>query len=292
MNNLLQNYEIILKVLQENCSHIKSFSQVRQPKLSNLELVALDLTAEYMSYNTELQLFRVIKNTELDGKIERSNYNKRRRKLKSYTEQVRQCLSQKFSHLSSLFIVDSTPLEICRPSRAKRSNICATDTIQPNFGYCAAQKKRYFGYKLHLICDENAVIHSFDFTPANVHDVNYLKDVKYNLKNCELIGDRGYISADYQQDLFNQSQIKLSVPMRSNSLNPKQFSAGNRRKRKRIETLISQLDGQFSMNINFAKTFEGLTTRIISKITALTMIQYLNLFVFNRKLNNIKTNFP
>jgi outer membrane phospholipase A len=277
--------------LTKTCSHIESFSQARQPKLSNLELAALNLTVEYMLYNTELQLFIVMQGTELDGKIERSNYNKRRRKLASYTEKIRQCLSQKFSHLSNLFIVDSAPVKICKYSRAKRSNICATDKIQPDFGYCAAQKKHYFGYKLHLVCDENAVVHSFDFTPANIHDVNYLKDVKYNLKNCVLIGDRAYISAYYQRDLFNLSQIKLSVPMRSNSLNPQQFSVIKRRKRKRIETLISQLDGQFSMNINFAKTFDGLATRIISKITALTMIQYLNLFVFNRKLNNIKANF-
>jgi len=290
MNNLVQNYELILKELQTNCANIPSFSQVRQPKLSNLELVALNLTAEYMSLNSELQLFRTIKNTVLEGKIERSVYNKRHRKLAPYTEKIRQCLSQKFSHLSNLFIVDSTPLEICRLSRAKRSRICATDKIQPDFGYCAAQKKRYFGYKLHLICDENAVIHSFDFTPANVHDVNYLKDVKYNLKNCELIGDRGYISAHYQRDLFTQSQIKLSVPMRSNSVNPQQFSMLKRRKRRRIETLISQLDGQFLMNINFAKSFEGLASRVISKITALTMIQYLNLFVLHRNMNLIKVN--
>ena len=274
----------------ENCSHIKSFSQVRQPKLSNLELVALNLTAEYMSYNSELQLFQAIKGTEIETKIERSVYNKRRRKLVDYIEKIRQVLSQKFSHLSNLFIVDSTPIEICKISRAKRSNICATDGIQPTFGYCAAHKKHYFGYKLHLVCDENAVIHSFDFTPANIHDVQYLKDIKYNFHNCELIGDKAYISADYQSDLFNQSQIVLSVPMRSNSLNPIQFSTVKRRKRKRIETLISQLDGQFAMNINFAKSFNGLITRIISKITALTMIQFLNLFVFNRNLNYIKIN--
>jgi len=243
-----------------------------------------------MSYNSELQLFRTISGTELETKIERSVYNKRRRKLKSYIEQVRQCLSQKFSHLSRLFIIDSTPIEICKMSRAKRSNICATENIQPAFGYCATQKKYYFGYKLHLVCDDNAIIHSYDFTPANVHDINYLKDVKYNLYNCELIGDRGYISADYQEDLFSYGKIKLTVPMRSNALNPQELSKTKRRKRKRIETLFSQLDGQFSMNINFAKSFEGLASRIISKITALTMIQYLNLFVFNRKLNNVKIN--
>jgi len=68
------------------------------------------------------------------------------------------------------------------------------------------------------------------------------------------------------------------------------FSKTKRRKRKRIETLLSQLNGQFALNINFAKTFEGFISRIISKITALTMIQYLNLFVLNRNMNLINVN--
>ena len=290
MNNLTQSYELILRTLQENCSHITSFKQIRKPKLSNLELAALNLTAEYMMHNSELQLFNVIKGTCLEDKIERSVYNKRRRKLFHYIENIRQCISAKFSHLSAVFIVDSAPIEICELCRAKRSTICATDTIQPDFGYCSAKKMYYFGYKLHLICDENAIVHSFDFTPANVHDVNYLKDVKYNLNNCELIGDRGYISADYQLDLFNQCNIKLTVPTRRNQYCQIEVSTLKRRKRKRIETLLSQLDGQFAMNRNFAKTFEGLATRILSKITSITIIQYLNLFVFNRNINNLKIN--
>ena len=60
MNNLIQNYEIILNELTKTCSHIESFSQVRQPKLSNIELVALNLTAGYMLHNTKLQLFRAM----------------------------------------------------------------------------------------------------------------------------------------------------------------------------------------------------------------------------------------
>ncbi|KAA6312556.1 hypothetical protein EZS27_036531, partial [termite gut metagenome] len=93
-----------------------------------------------------------------------------------------------------------------------------------------------------------------------------------------------------QADLFHQSQIKLSVPTRKNQLIPVELSKRKCRKRKRIETLLSQFKGQFSMNINFAKTFAGLATRILSKITALTMIQYLNVFVLNRKINRIKVN--
>ena len=290
MNNFIQNYKLILKELQKNCIHIESFYQIRKPKLSNLELVSLNLTGEYMSINTELQLFRLIKDTELDGKIERSVYNRRRRILCDYTEQIRKYLSEKFSTLTDVFVVDSTPLEICKISRAKRSGICSTNDVLPDFGYCAAQKSRYFGYKLHAVCDKNGIFHSFDLTPASIHDINYLKDIKNNFKNCTLIGDRGYISADYQLDLFNYANIKLSVPMRKNQHNFVNFSFTKSKIRKRIETAFSQLSGQFMLHINFAKTFQGLVTRIVSKITSFTMIQYLNFFVFKRSLNKTKIN--
>lgn len=290
MNNLIQNYKIILKELTINCQHIMTRSKIRIPKLSDLELVALNITSEYMSINSELQLFRYLKGTELEYKIERSVYNKRKRALFNYIEEIRISLSSKFSDFTDVFVVDSAPIMICRASRAGRSGICSTEHIKPAFGYCASQKIRYFGYKLHTVCDKNGIFHSFDFSPANVHDINYLQDIKGNFKNCLLIGDRGYIGKEIQIDLFNSSNITLSVPMRKNQNDFVKFSSIRSKIRKRIETNISQLNGQFSVNINFAKTFLGLATRILSKITAFTMIQYLNFFVFNRSLNKLKIN--
>ena len=290
MNNLIQNYKIILKELTKISGHIKTTKQIRLPKMSDLELVALNITAEYMSINSELQLFRCISGTVLDGKIERSVYNKRKRKLLPYIEKIRETLSGKFADFTDVFIVDSTPIEICKISRANRSAICTTDEIKPSFGYCAAQKSRYFGYKLHAVCDKNGIFHSFDFSPANVHDVNYLNDIKENFQNCLLIGDRGYISKEIQMDLFNYSRINLSVPMRKNQHDFVEFSRMKSKIRKRIETNISQLCGQFTINTNFAKTFQGLATRIVSKITSFTMIQYLNFFVLKRSLNKLKIN--
>ncbi|HLU87805.1 MAG TPA: IS982 family transposase, partial [Taishania sp.] len=38
------------------------------------------------------------------------------------------------------------------------------------------------------------------------------------------------------------------------------------------------------------KTFVGYSTRILSKITAITVIQHLNKFVFNRPINQLKVN--
>ena len=290
MNNLIENYEIILNNLKSTCEDIESFNQVRKPKLSNLELVAINLTAEYMSINTELQLFRCLKDTYLQALIERSVYNKRRRKLFVYTQSIRKRLSEMFYNFTDVFIVDSKPTPICSYSRAGRSSICATDKIQPSFGYCASQKSRYYGYKLHAVCDKNGVFHSFDLAPAHIHDVNYLKDVKQNLRDCTIIGDRGYISADYQADLFTSSNINLSIPMRKNQKDFESFSWTKAKIRKRIETNFSQLSGQFLWDVNHAKSFDGLATRLLSKITSFTMIQYLNVFVFNRPMNKIKIN--
>lgn len=290
MNNLIENYEIILKNLEITCGDITSYSQIKTPKLSNLELVAVNLTAEYMSIHTELQLFRYLRGTYLEAMIERSVYNKRRKRLFNYIETIRKRISEKFTQFTDVFVVDSLPTPICQYARAGRSNICATREIKPSRGYCASQNSRYFGYKFHAVCDKNGVFHSFDLTPAHIHDVNYLKDVKYNLKNCTLIGDRGYIGADYQADLFTSAHIELSVPLRKNQQNFTPFSKTKAKIRKRIETNFSQLHGQFLWTVNHAKSFLGLATRLLSKITAFTMIQYLNVFVFKRKMNNIKVN--
>lgn len=76
--------------------------------------------------------------------------------------------------------------------------------------------------------------------------------------------------------------------MRNNQKKYKKQPYVFRKKRKRIETLFSQLCDQFMIRRNYAKTFQGFKTRIISKITALTTVQYINKFVFNRNINNTK----
>ncbi len=114
MNNLIENYEIILNNLKLTCGDINSFTQIRTPKLNNLELVSLNLTAEYISINTEVQLFRCLKGSYLETKIERSVYNKRRRKLFDYTESIRKRLSERFAEFTDVFVVGSMPRPICK----------------------------------------------------------------------------------------------------------------------------------------------------------------------------------
>ena len=117
-------------------------------------------------------------------------------------------------------------------------------------------------------------------TKACVHDINYLQDVKYEYHDCSIFGDRGYIGANVQLDLFETAHIKMEVPYRLNQKDWKPTFIPFAKARKRIETVFSQLCDQFMIIRNYAKQTEGLFTRIISKISALTILQYMN------KINN------
>lgn len=290
MHNFTANYEKILEVLKELELESENFlSQIRKPRLTDLKVIAINLTSEYMSIDSEYQLFRILP-LDIKTLIERSVYNRRKRKLFVYIEQIRKLLADKFNSGEKFFVVDSMPLEVCKLSRSSRSKICKEiDYALPNRGYCASQKMHYYGYKLHAICSVEGVFQSLDISPASVHDIHYLKDIKQQLKDCTLLGDKGYLSSDYQLDLFTSHDIKLEVPMRKNQKNYKDQPYIIRKSRKRIETLFSQLCDQFMIRRNYAKSFLGFKTRILSKITTLTIIQMINKNA-NRNINKLKIN--
>jgi hypothetical protein len=289
MNNLEAIYDFILNQLRELTPIENFYFKPIKPKLSDIELIAINICAEYLSIDSEYQLFRHLSNSKMNGLIERSVYNRRKRKLFYHMEDVRKLMVAKFNDVGNSFIIDSMPLEICKNARANRSKICKESEFSfPSRGFCASQSSYYYGYKLHAVCSVSSVFQSFDISTASIHDIHFLKDIKPQFKNCTLIGDRGYLSANIQIDLFNYANIKLETPMRSNQKDYKKQPYILMKSRKRIETLFSQLCDQFKIRNNYAKSFNGFKTRILSKIMGLTFIQFVNVFVFKRKMNNIK----
>ncbi len=74
----------------------------------------------------------------------------------------------------------------------------------------------YFGYKLHALCGLSGVIHSYDLSKASVADLHYMKDLRHTYHDCSIYGDKGYIGADVQLDLFETAHIRLECPYRLN----------------------------------------------------------------------------
>lgn len=287
MNNFTRNYEKILETLQSVESRMNFLNQIRKPKLSDIELIAIDLTSEFLGIDSERDLFRKLP-ANLNSRVERSVYNRRKRGLFHHRELLRKDLAGNIGR-QDYYIVDSMPLEICKLSRSTRSHICKENyQTAPDKGYCASQANNYYGYKLHAVCTIDGVFTDFDLTKASVHDIHYLKDIKYMYADCIILGDKGYLSIDYQRDLFSSNQIRLEVPMRRNQQEYKPQTFIFRKSRKRIETLFSQLCDQFMIRRNYAKSFDGFKNRILSKIMALTVIQLINK-LNNRNINNLKT---
>ena len=261
------------------------------PKFSDLEVIALSMTAEALGIDSESLLFSKL-NTEykedFPNLISRRQYNDRRKALFGLTEKIRRCMAEDIDEFEDTYCIDSKPVEVCKLVRAKRNQMGKTDFEKaPSTGYCASQDRYYFGYKLHILCGLRGVVHSFDLTKAEVADIHYLQDIKTQVSDCNILGDKGYLSCDVQLDLFQTANIRLEVPMRKNQKNYKPQFYLFKRFRKRVETLFSQLDDQFMMTRNYAKDTAGIFTRILAEIAAATALQYLNK-INNRPIGQLK----
>ena len=255
-------------------------------------MIALTLTAECLSIDSENYLFSKLHKEyqfEFENMISRRQYNDRRKLLFEKTERVRKLMAEQLNRQTDIFAIDSMPLEICKLSREKRNKMGKESVHHsPDKGYCASQKKYFYGYKLHSVCSAAGVIESLDLTKASVHDIHYLKDVKEMLSNCIITGDKGYIGKQNQIDLFQTAGIQLEVPLRNNQKEGKPVIRVLKKVRKRIETVFSQLCDQFMIQRNYAKSFTGFKCRIVAKITGFTILQFLNKFLYNQTVGRVK----
>ena len=217
------------------------------PKFSDLEVIALSLTAESESIDSEKWLFDCKLQEYKDcfpNLISRREYNDRRKKTARLCEEIRKRIAMKMDGGEEQFFVDSKPIPVCRVARGKRCKMGKRETIPllPILDFAPHKNTYYYGYKLHAICGVSGVIHSYDLSKASVHDLHYMKDVKWQYHDCSIYGDKGYIGADVQLDLFETAHIRLECPYRLNQKNRKTTLAPLAKARKRIETIFFATD--------------------------------------------------
>ncbi len=160
-----------------------------------------------MGIDSENYLFRHISKT-----IECSVYNRRKSRLASKINEIRMKMERSFNEHEKFFIIDSMAVEVCKLSRSHSSKICkGAEYCYPNRGFCTSQQMHFYGYKLHAVCSIVGIFQSIDLSPASVHDIHYLKNIKEQLSDCTLLGDKGYLSSEIQIDLFNYANIELET---------------------------------------------------------------------------------
>ena len=113
---------------------------------------------------------------------------------------------------TGISFVDSTPLRVCRNQRIHIHKVFR-DIAQR--GKCSMGW--FFGFKLHLICNEKGELLNFMITPGDVDDrkpLEYKAFVEFIYG--KLVADKGYISKNLFVKPNEQSQVYLSYAMARN----------------------------------------------------------------------------
>ncbi|MDP5015824.1 MAG: IS982 family transposase [Dolichospermum sp.] len=132
--------------------------------------------------------------------------------------------------------IDSTSIPICHPKRARRNKV-----FKGLAGWGKSSICWYFGFKLHLIINDQGELMAFQITPGNVDDRVPVPTLTKKIFG-KLFGDKGYISQKLWQELWSNG-LKLITPFKKNMRN-KLLSLEEKlmlRKRSLIETVNDQL---------------------------------------------------
>jgi hypothetical protein len=167
-------------------------------------------------------------------------------------------------------LIDSFPLPVCRFARAYRCHVLAEESA---FGYDEMSKQTFYGLRAHLHVAWPGVIVSVDLAPADVHELRLAEGLLQETKGWAL-GDRNYWSPQLAGQLEDEG-LRLLAPYKSKKREEEPWPRWLVQKRRRIETVISQLVERYGAKKVWARDRWHLTSRWLRKILSHTMSFYL-----------------
>lgn len=296
MHNIKTNFGRIYRICKEFFEgEVDNRGNFRfHPKsaaMADLEVVALSCTMEALGIDSENLLWSKLKkdySSLFVHLICRTRFNRRRKRLQPYIVKIQEEVSSRLENQSQAMVIDSIPVPVVKMAREKTYKAFRkTFDTAPAKGFSAVNKSWFIGYKLHVVIFDNGVVQQSGVTKGNIHDINYLKNLKKLPKGKLLLGDKAYQSKPLQMDLFDRYEVKLRVPFRFNQYDYKKHPKKLKSKRQMVETFFAQMCDQLNLKRNYAKSFEGLLTRLTSKLSAMSILHWIN-YLNGRKLAQIK----
>jgi len=250
---------------------------------SDSELITLTLVAELVGLDDETVFLNYVARNHrslFPLLPDRSRYNRRRRALGEATNIIRRHLLGFLLALlpqdeRPLCVLDSLPLPVVGFHHARGQHRWYG---WARYGYNATKKQVFYGFKLHLLTTADGIIADFALAPAHLTDGTFSDQLLRDKTDLLALGDKAYINGLLQGELQELHGITLLTPQRENQL--EQVPEGQTRLvchfRQMIETINSQLAGQFAIEENKSKSMSGLLARVMAKLTAHTLGMYLN----------------
>jgi hypothetical protein len=202
-----------------------------------------------------------------------SRYNERCRALAPKLVLLWKAIAaQTFGAADDLRLLDTTPLPCGQSIQTTR-----TSELAPwaGFGYCPAHSRRYWGFKLVLLCAPDGTIVDFDLVAANAPERDAaLALLEANpIEGATIICDKGFAGADFEAAV-RELRALLLRPSRSDE--PDRPNPPIGWIRQRIESIVNTLKDQLLLEPHGARTPAGLLARVTARILALCTCVNLN----------------
>lgn len=250
------------------------------PLCSDSELLTMVLVGECRGWDVETEMlnnWRMYRGLFPNQPCQ-SRFNRRRRQLSDGLRLLRQGLVARLDlSMERLCAIDSHPLPVVAFHHAPRASRLWW-AYGADIGYCASKGINFFGYRLHLLVTLGGLVLDYAVAPASVRDLPVAQDLLDTQYDRTVLGDGAYLSQPVAAELWTERAIELLTLPRVNQRVqlPPAFHHPFKAARFIIETVNSQLEAQFNIQRNHARSFWGLTTRLHAKLTAHTLCVYLN----------------
>ena len=164
--------------------------------------------------------------------------------------------------------MDSTRLRVCDNRRISSHRVFLSEA-----GCSKTSMGWFYGFKLHLVINEQGEILDVELTPGNTDDRRPLPKFAEGLHG-NLYADRGYISKDLREQLRAQG-INLVYKVRKN-MKPLDLSVSDEvllRKRMLIESVIRELKTQTQLEHSRHRSFENFQVNVFSALIAYQLLE-------------------
>lgn len=183
---------------------------------------------------------------------------------------------------TGISFIDSTPLRVCRNQR-----ILQYKTFKGIAQRGKCSMGWFFGFKLHIICNEMGEIVNFMFTPGNVDDRDPLKVERFTEELYgKIIADRGYISKDLFCKLFVNG-IQLITKLKNKMKNSLMSVADKVLPRKRaiIESVNDELKNMAQIEHSRHRSLHNFVNNLMAGIAAYSFFPKKPMLQFDREVD-------
>jgi hypothetical protein len=250
-----------------------------KPEFADSEVLTLMVAQHWCGFQKEATFLRFINNNyrELFPRlIDQSQFNRRARNLCWLLNRLRYEILQQMGALQeTIRLIDGTPVHVRHWRRYGAGHLMLPEAA---LGHCAAKKETFYGYRLVVMTTPDGVITDWELISGNADEREAAWDMLYEYRHLLCLGDKGFLERLRQEVLDEDRDVILLTPKRKNQTeqNPPGWDATMNRARRLIETMFSQSKDGFGVEKPFARTLWGLISRIIAKLTGMTIAAWVN----------------